>query len=182
MDRAQRRGAVVPVLSTLTLGVAGGLILASVMTTVQLTEGTPAILSDSTARAAVPTVNCPTVSDKLPPVPASAAREVRRNLTRLKRQIDEANRRLAGTAGQGGTDLIQNAVLGPLRDKRVATINRIATAIGRTTTRPSGLDALATCTLFADRVSGSRSITTPAVVISSISDIDDVQNVKPEGV
>ncbi|HET6531203.1 MAG TPA: hypothetical protein VFH03_11420 [Actinoplanes sp.] len=42
---------------------------------------------------------------------------------------------------------MQNAILGPLADKRVATINRIATAIGRSAARPAGLDALAPCAL-----------------------------------
>jgi hypothetical protein len=42
---------------------------------------------------------------------------------------------------------VQNAILGPLEDKRVATINRIATAIGRTADKPQGLDALAPCGL-----------------------------------
>ncbi|POX57398.1 hypothetical protein C3492_43925, partial [Streptomyces sp. Ru62] len=37
----------------------------------------------------------------------------------------------------------------PLKDKRVATVNRIATAIGRTAAKPAGLDALAPCTLNA---------------------------------
>ncbi len=32
-------------------------------------------------------------------------------------------------------------------DKRVATINRIATAIGRTATKPQGVDSLTPCTL-----------------------------------
>jgi hypothetical protein len=42
---------------------------------------------------------------------------------------------------------VQNAILGPLEDKRVAAINRIATAIGRVADRPIGLEVLAPCTL-----------------------------------
>ncbi|KOT41699.1 hypothetical protein ADK41_09425, partial [Streptomyces caelestis] len=49
---------------------------------------------------------------------------------------------------------VQNAILGPLEDKRVAAINRIATAIGRTAERPSGLDALAPCTLDTEGTAG----------------------------
>ncbi|MFF3000154.1 hypothetical protein ACFVTC_37285 [Streptomyces sp. NPDC057950] len=97
--------------------------------------------------AAVNTVNCPAVAPSLPAVPASAKAEVDRNLALLNTQIAEANKRLVDTVGQGGPNFVQNAILGPLKDKRVATINRIATAIGRTAAKPQGLDALATCTL-----------------------------------
>ncbi|WAX80974.1 hypothetical protein [Streptomyces sp. KMM 9044] len=93
------------------------------------------------------TVSCPSVAPELPAIPASAQAEVDRNLGQLDAQIDEANRRLVDTAGQGGPDFVQNAVLGPLEDKRVAVINRIATAIGRTAERPAGLGSLAACTL-----------------------------------
>ncbi|MCP8713376.1 hypothetical protein IGB19_37480, partial [Streptomyces sp. AC04842] len=44
---------------------------------------------------------------------------------------------------------VRNAILGPLEDKRIATVNRIATAVGRTADRPAGLDSLATCSLDA---------------------------------
>jgi hypothetical protein len=92
-------------------------------------------------------ISCPTVADKLPAIPASAQAEVDRNLALLETQISEANRRLATSAGQGGPNFVQNAILGPLEDKRIATINRIATAIGRQGTRPAGLEVLAPCTL-----------------------------------
>ncbi|MEW2285928.1 hypothetical protein [Streptomyces sp. NPDC047841] len=95
------------------------------------------------------TITCPDVASKLPAVPASAKAEVDRNLTLLQTQIKEADTRLADTVGQGGPDFVNNAILGPLKDKRVATVNRIATAIGRTAARPAGLDALAPCTLNA---------------------------------
>ncbi|MFF0103952.1 hypothetical protein [Streptomyces hirsutus] len=97
--------------------------------------------------AGVGTISCPDVAPELPAIPASAQAEVDRNLGQLDTQIDEANRRLVDTVGQGGPDFVQNAILGPLEDKRVAAINRIATAIGRTAERPAGLDSLAACTL-----------------------------------
>ncbi|KOT39071.1 hypothetical protein ADK41_14965, partial [Streptomyces caelestis] len=84
------------------------------------------------------TVSCPQVAPELPAVPASARAEVERNLGDLDQQIAEANKRLVDTVGQGGPNFVQNAILGPLEDKRVAAINRIATAIGRTAERPSG--------------------------------------------
>lgn len=100
------------------------------------------------AAAASPgTVNCPDVAPSLPEIPASAQAEIDRNLALLDTQIAEANQRLIDTVGQGGANFAQNAILGPLADKRVATINRMATAIGRTAEKPAGLDALATCTL-----------------------------------
>jgi hypothetical protein len=49
--------------------------------------------------------------------------------------------------GRTGPNFVQNAILGPLKDKRIATINRIATAIGRSAAKPVGLDALAPCAL-----------------------------------
>jgi len=98
--------------------------------------------------AATPTVNCPGVAGSLPAVPAQAQAEVQRNLALLNTQIAEANNRLATTVGQGGANFIQNAILGPLKDKRVATINRIATAIGRNAAKPNlDVNTLAPCTL-----------------------------------
>ncbi|WP_208117187.1 hypothetical protein [Streptomyces sp. NBC_00582] len=95
------------------------------------------------------TIVCPDVASKLPAIPATAKAEVDRNLALLQTQIQEANTRLQNTVGQGGPNFVQNAILGPLKDKRVATVNRIATAIGRTAAKPTGLDALAPCALNA---------------------------------
>ncbi|GAA3452243.1 hypothetical protein [Dactylosporangium matsuzakiense] len=94
------------------------------------------------------TIACPSVADKLPAIPAQAQEEVDRNLTLLQTQIAEAEQRLATSQGQGGPNFVNNAILGPLKDKRVATINRIATAIGRHAARPEGLaESLSTCAL-----------------------------------
>jgi hypothetical protein len=121
-----------------------GLVLAGLPAYGQSREATNA---SSFSRSAAQTVSCPTVADKLPAIPASAQAEVDQNLALLDKQISEANQRLVTSVGQGGPNFIQNAILGPLKDKRTATINRIATAIGRTAQRPAGLDALAPCTL-----------------------------------
>ncbi|MFD9394932.1 hypothetical protein ACFWBB_30665 [Streptomyces sp. NPDC060000] len=96
---------------------------------------------------AVGTITCPDVASQLPAVPATAKAEVDRNLALLQTQINEANTRLQNTVGQGGANFVQNAILGPLKDKRVSTIDRIAISIGRKGTKPQGLDALAACTL-----------------------------------
>ncbi len=99
------------------------------------------------AAAGVPTVNCPQVNN-LPAVPAQAQAEVARNLELLNTQIKEANARLVSTVGQGGPAFIQNAILGPLKDKRFATINRIETAIGRNAAKPNlNAEGLSTCSL-----------------------------------
>jgi hypothetical protein len=111
------------------------------------TTAPPAGAETPPAGNAAGKIVCPAVADRLPAVPARAQAEVDRNLALLETQIDEANNRLATSAGEGGPNFVQNAILGPLADKRVATINRIATAIGRTAARPVGLDALAPCQL-----------------------------------
>jgi hypothetical protein len=92
-------------------------------------------------------ISCPDVASQLPAIPAQAQAEVQRNVDLLNTQITEANNRLVTSAGEGGPNFVQNAILGPLEDKRVATINRIATAIGRNADKPQGLDALAPCSL-----------------------------------
>ncbi|BAL90727.1 hypothetical protein AMIS_55070 [Actinoplanes missouriensis 431] len=99
------------------------------------------------ADTAVPTVNCPTVNINVA-VPASAQAEITRNLQLLNTQIQEANARIVSTQGQGGPNFIQNAILGPLKDKRFAAINRMETAIGRTAAKPNlNAEGLSTCGL-----------------------------------
>jgi len=93
------------------------------------------------------TISCPAVEGSLPAIPASAQAEVTNNLAQLDTQIAEANKRLVDTVGQGGANFVQNAILGPLEDKRVAALNRIETAIGRAADKPEGLEELAACEL-----------------------------------
>jgi hypothetical protein len=101
------------------------------------------------AAAGARTVDCPAVAGELPAVPAAAQDEVTRNLALLDKQISEADSRLAQLAvrPEGGPAFIQNAILGPLEDKRFSTLNRIATAIGRSADRPDDLQDLAPCAL-----------------------------------
>ncbi|WP_083971689.1 hypothetical protein [Actinoplanes awajinensis] len=104
-------------------------------------------LGVASAAEAAPTVNCPQVNVNVA-IPAQAQNEVKQNLALLQTQIDEANKRLASSAGQGGKNFIQNAILGPLKDKRFSTINRIETAIGRNAAKPNlNAEGLSTCTL-----------------------------------
>ncbi|MFS8097613.1 hypothetical protein LFM09_10790 [Lentzea alba] len=83
----------------------------------------------------------------VPAVPAQAQAEVQRELANLDKQIAEANNRLRTSAGEGGPNFVQNAILGPLASKRVAALNRIETAIGRVAEKPEGLERFATCGL-----------------------------------
>jgi hypothetical protein len=115
---------------------------------------------NATTKAAANTVNCPAVAPSLPAVPASAKAEVDRNLALLDTQIAEANKRLVDTVGQGGPNFVQNAILGPLKDKRVSTIDRIAISIGRTAAKPTGLDTLAACTLNTAGAGGAGAAST----------------------
>ena len=92
-------------------------------------------------------VDCPDVASKLPDVPDQAMAEVDRNLDQLDAQIDEANKRIEATKGQGGANFVQNSILGPLKDKRAATIERIAIAIGRNAPKPKDLGQFAACTV-----------------------------------
>jgi hypothetical protein len=95
--------------------------------------------------AATPTVSCPSVKDHLPDVPDLAVDEVNRNLGELDKQIAEANQRLVtGSIGQDAS-FVDNAVLGPLKAKRTAVIDRISIAIARHGAGPAGLDAFAAC-------------------------------------
>jgi hypothetical protein len=105
------------------------------------------VAAGSTASAVTPTVSCPSVEDNLPAIADQAVAEVNSNLAQLDKQIAAANERLVTAADEGGASFIDNAILGPLKDKRTAVLDRIALAIGRSGTRPAGLDALAPCAL-----------------------------------
>ncbi|MEU6714086.1 DUF1996 domain-containing protein [Nonomuraea sp. NPDC046802] len=101
--------------------------------------------------AFAPDISCPSVADSVDEVPARAQAEVQRNLQQLETQIAEAKRRLANSAGQGGANFVQNAILGPLRDKRAAVLERIQIAFQRAGAQaPTGLEGLATCTVQDD--------------------------------
>ncbi|MGV9755058.1 hypothetical protein ACWDUC_04380 [Streptomyces tricolor] len=149
------------------IGGAAAVVLSGAVIAGSALAGTPAGSGGATGArtlAGPGTISCPDVASRLPAVPASARAEVDRNLALLQTQIQEANKRLKDTVGQGGPNFVDNAILGPLKDKRVATVNRIATAIGRTAAKPTGLDALAPCTLNAggDATTGGGQASAPA--------------------
>ncbi|MFI7286450.1 DUF1996 domain-containing protein [Streptomyces anulatus] len=98
------------------------------------------------------TIDCPEAANGLPEVPDQARGEVDRELAAMDTQITDAYRQFADRKEQLARDpgLAENAVLGPLRGKRAASLDRIGIAIGRVAQRPEGLESLAGCSLRAD--------------------------------
>lgn len=98
--------------------------------------------------AQIATINCPDVGQQLTDVPEGARQGVAEELAKLDRQITDAYTRLAETrqAQAGDSAYVDNAILGPLRSKRVATLDRIGININRVGGKaPQGLDQLAQC-------------------------------------
>ncbi|WP_055489710.1 DUF1996 domain-containing protein [Streptomyces sp. TP-A0356] len=105
--------------------------------------------STKAAAAQVATITCPDVGQQLTTVPSRAKNQVATELATLDRQITEAYARLASTrqAQANDANFVQNAILGPLKDKRTAVIGRIKIDLNRVAaTAPSSIDGLAACT------------------------------------
>ncbi|MFE7124512.1 DUF1996 domain-containing protein [Streptomyces sp. NPDC057617] len=104
------------------------------------------------AGQAMSTIDCPDVANELTDVPKGARWQVDRELARMDSQITQAYKKFADQKEQIEQDpaLAENAVLNPLKAKRLASLERIANAIDRVGERPQGLEALAPCTLRAD--------------------------------
>ncbi|MFJ2473814.1 DUF1996 domain-containing protein [Streptomyces sp. NPDC087659] len=104
------------------------------------------------AGAAASTIKCPEVANGLSEVPDAARPEVDKELAAMDSQITEAYQRFAEQKEQVAQDpkFAENAVLGPLEDKRTASLDRIATAIDRAGERPEGLESMAACELQQD--------------------------------
>ncbi|MER6571218.1 DUF1996 domain-containing protein [Streptomyces sp. NPDC001093] len=101
------------------------------------------------ATAQVATISCPDVQQKLTNVPWRARQGVATELANLDKQITEAYTRLASTRDAQAKDpsFVQNAIVGPLKDKRAATINRIRIDIQRVGgSFDNALSQLAACT------------------------------------
>ncbi|MFE7174483.1 DUF1996 domain-containing protein [Streptomyces sp. NPDC057616] len=102
------------------------------------------------AAGQVATISCPDVGQKLTNVPQRARQGVARELANLDKQITEAYARLASTRQAQAQDanFVQNAIVGPLKEKRSATLDRIRIDIQRVGGQvdTSGLSALAACT------------------------------------
>ncbi|WP_371576044.1 DUF1996 domain-containing protein [Streptomyces sp. NBC_01314] len=136
---------------------AGGLVAANVYASADESGGgdtTKSSAQDQTNQAlaaGAATIDCPDVGTRLRQVPDQARAEVDRNLALLDQQVADAYQRLQNSAQaiRQDSNFANNAIMGPLKDKRTATIDRIAIAIGRTADRPQGLESLAACTLRA---------------------------------
>ncbi|MES4903111.1 MULTISPECIES: hypothetical protein [unclassified Streptomyces] len=139
------------------VGAIGGVTCAAVAVGAAMAGQDGSGSSGNASTKAASTISCPDVTGSLPEIPAKAKAEVDRNLALLQTQIDEANKRLASSVGQGGPNFVQNAILGPLADKRKSTLDRIAISIGRQAEKPQGLDALAECSLGGDAGAGQGS-------------------------
>ncbi|MFI1352333.1 DUF1996 domain-containing protein [Streptomyces sp. NPDC020898] len=97
----------------------------------------------------VATIDCPDVGQQLSEVPEQAKNGVAKELALLDRQITDAYTRLASTrqAQAGDAGFVNNAILGPLKSKRTATIDRIGINVQRAGgNRQQGLEELAGCT------------------------------------
>ncbi len=93
------------------------------------------------------TIDCPDVAIRLTSVPQEARPEVDKELAALDAQIADAYKRLGESAEALRQDpgFAENAIAGPLEEKRSATLARIVTAIDRVGDRPEGLEELAAC-------------------------------------
>ncbi|MEU1804783.1 hypothetical protein [Streptomyces sp. NPDC019937] len=136
-------------------GVIGGITCASVAVGAAMAGQDDSSDTGKASVKAASSISCPAVEGSLPEIPAEAKAEVDRNLALLDTQLAEANKRLSTSQGEGGPNFVQNAILGPLADKRKSTLDRIAISIGRRAEKPTGLDALAECTLSGGDAGGA---------------------------
>jgi hypothetical protein len=88
-------------------------------------------------------VDCPDVASKLEDVPDKAQAEIDREVANIDKVDAEAEKALEQGKGKANPD----EVLGPLRDKRAAILNRMMIAINRQNVQPPDLNPLAQCKL-----------------------------------
>lgn len=117
--------------AALTLG-GGGLIWANFYASANETGSQNSRTKSDTAQQ-VATIDCPDVGQELSDVPDRSRGEVDRELATLDKQITEAYQRLVSSrqAQAGDERFVQNAILGPLKDKRKAVVDRIKIQINR---------------------------------------------------
>jgi hypothetical protein len=99
------------------------------------------------AGAQIATIQCPDVGQELNDVPEGARAGVAKELANLDQQITEAYSRLASTrqAQAGDSGFVNNAILGPLKSKRTAALDRIGINIRRVGGQAPDLQQLAEC-------------------------------------
>ncbi|MBW8799173.1 MAG: DUF1996 domain-containing protein [Streptomyces sp.] len=108
-----------------------------------------------------PTVYCPDAGSRLTSVPDGARAAVDGELARMDQQIAAAYQQLTQHAAEIEQDpgFADQAIIGPLKEQRSASLQRIADAIGREGDRPQGLDDLAACTLRSSNQGAGQSAT-----------------------
>ncbi|WP_328938732.1 DUF1996 domain-containing protein [Streptomyces tauricus] len=109
----------------------GGLLAANIYASAG--ESKNSTRNAQTTAASVATIKCPDVGQKLTSVPKGARAGVDKELAKLDQQVTEAYKRLADTrqAQAGDPGYVNNAILSPLKSKRVATLDRISNNIKR---------------------------------------------------
>ncbi|MBK3588491.1 hypothetical protein JHN49_34255, partial [Streptomyces sp. MBT57] len=87
-------------------------------------SGSPPTRTQSVGRQ-MSTIDCPDAGNELPDVPEQARPEVDRELAAMDTQITDAYQQFADRKEQISQDpgLAENAVLGPLRNKRTASLD-----------------------------------------------------------
>ncbi|MEV2190034.1 DUF1996 domain-containing protein [Streptomyces phaeochromogenes] len=134
----------------------GGLVAANVYATASESGQSQAgqVLASGAA-----TIDCPDVGSQLTAVPDEAKAEVDKELALLDKQIAEAYQRLQQStqAIQQDGAFAENSIMNPLKEKRAATIERIAIAVDRVGDRPQGLESFAACILRASGNQGEQS-------------------------
>ncbi|MEU9388040.1 hypothetical protein AB0D38_47200, partial [Streptomyces sp. NPDC048279] len=137
----------------------GGATLVAVNVYASATEGGSDQQAGQTAQVlSAPTVYCPDVGSRLTDVPDAARADVDGELAQLDQQIAAAYQQLKESAAAIRQDpsLADQTILGPLKEKRSESLQRVADAIGREGDRPEGLDDLAACTLRSSDQGGGR--------------------------
>ncbi|WP_406147133.1 DUF1996 domain-containing protein [Streptomyces anulatus] len=144
-------------------------------------SGSPPTRTQNAGRQ-LSTIDCPEAVNGLPEVPDRARGEVDRELAAMDTQITDAYRQFADRKEQLARDpgLVENAVLGPLRGKRAASLDRIGIAIGRVAERPEGLESLAGCSLRADDDQGQGQGQGQGGNGPEAADFVDIRSVRPD--
>ncbi|MFF3658723.1 DUF1996 domain-containing protein [Streptomyces olivochromogenes] len=126
----------------------GGLVAVNVYASAT-ESGSAANPNNQTWASGAATIDCPDVGSKLAEVPQQARAEVDKEIALLDQQVSEAYARMTSEqqAKAQDADFVQNAILGPLKEKRGAVIDRIKTDFKNAGAEaPNSLDDLATCT------------------------------------
>ncbi|TLS42814.1 DUF1996 domain-containing protein [Streptomyces montanus] len=103
--------------------------------------------AQTTAAGQMATIACPDVGQKLSDVPDGARQGVDEELAKMDSQITEAYARLNSTRDAAAKDpgFVQNSILGPLKSKRTAALDRINTNVQRAGGNAQDLQSLAEC-------------------------------------